>query len=125
MSGSMNDGATRPTRAIEGPDDPPRPPRERHPSRAHRVARRVHGCTAGTRRQRPRSFRSSRRRPGVTAHAARAPQIPPLLDVRVLEQLLAELSDDRGPARMSVVPATDAPAPPPGVPAPGGVTPPR
>ncbi|OUE24425.1 Hpt domain-containing protein [Clavibacter michiganensis] len=61
----------------------------------------------------------------MNAHAARAPQLPPLLDVRVLEQLLGELSDEHGPARPSVVPATDAPAPPPGVPAPGGVTPPR
>ena len=61
----------------------------------------------------------------MTAHAARAPQLPPLLDVRVLERLLGELSDEPGPARLSVVPATDAPAPPPGVPAPGGVTPPR
>jgi HPt (histidine-containing phosphotransfer) domain-containing protein len=61
----------------------------------------------------------------VSAHAARVPQLPPLLDVRVLEQLLAELSDVPGPVRLSVVPATDAPAPPPGVPAPGGVTPPR
>ncbi|MFT2690132.1 Hpt domain-containing protein [Clavibacter zhangzhiyongii] len=37
---------------------------------------RVDGCAAGTRRRPPRSFRSSRRRPGVNAHAARAPQIP-------------------------------------------------
>ncbi|CAQ00347.1 putative two-component system phosphotransfer protein [Clavibacter sepedonicus] len=86
---------------------------------------RVDGCAAGTRRRPPRSFGSSRRRPGVSAHAARVPQLPPLLDVRVLEQLLAELSDVPGPVRLSVVPATDAPAPPPGVPAPGGVTPPR
>jgi len=61
----------------------------------------------------------------VNAHAARAPQLPPLLDVRVLEQLLAELSDAPGPARLSVVPATDTPAPSPGVPAPGDVTPQR
>ncbi|MFT2752630.1 Hpt domain-containing protein [Clavibacter sp. Sh2088] len=61
----------------------------------------------------------------MTARAVPAPQVPPLLDVRVLEQLLVELSDEPGPARLSVVPATDAPAPPPGAPAPGGVTPPR
>jgi HPt (histidine-containing phosphotransfer) domain-containing protein len=61
----------------------------------------------------------------VTARAVPVPQVPPLLDVRVLEQLLVELSDEPGPARLSVVPATDAPAPPLGVPAPGGVTPPR
>ncbi|PPF90232.1 Hpt domain-containing protein, partial [Clavibacter michiganensis] len=107
MSGSSNDGATRPTRAIEGPDDPPRPPRERHPSRAHRVPGRIHGCAAGARRRPPRSFRSSRRRPGVSARTARVPQLPPLLDVRVLEQLLVELSDEPGPARLSVVGTTD------------------
>ena len=61
----------------------------------------------------------------MNAQVARAPQIPPLLDVRVLEQLLVELSDEPAPVRLSVVPATDAPAPPPGVPAPEGVTPPR
>ncbi|MDQ0744369.1 HPt (histidine-containing phosphotransfer) domain-containing protein [Clavibacter sp. B3I6] len=61
----------------------------------------------------------------MTARAAGDPQLPPLLDVRVLEQLLAELSDEPGPARPSVVPATDTPAPPLGVPAPGGVTPQR
>jgi HPt (histidine-containing phosphotransfer) domain-containing protein len=61
----------------------------------------------------------------VTARAVPVPQVPPLLDVRVLEQLLVELSDEPGPARLSVVPETDAPAPPPGAPAPGGVTPPR
>ncbi|MFT2691780.1 Hpt domain-containing protein [Clavibacter zhangzhiyongii] len=61
----------------------------------------------------------------MNAHAARAPQIPPLLDVRVLEQLLVELSDEPGPARLSVVPATDAPAPPSGAPAPGSESPPR
>ncbi|PPF63033.1 Hpt domain-containing protein, partial [Clavibacter michiganensis] len=92
---------------MEGPDDPPRPPRERHPSRAHRVPYGVHGCAAGTRRQPPRSFRSSRRRPGMNAQAARAPQIPPLLDVRVLEQLLVELSDEPAPVRLSVAGTTD------------------
>ena len=61
----------------------------------------------------------------MNAHAARVPQLPPLLDVRVLEQLLVELSDEPGPARLSVVPPTGIPAPPPGVPAPGRVTPPR
>ena len=61
----------------------------------------------------------------MNAHAARAPQLPPLLDVRVLEQLLVELSDAPGPARLSVVPPTDTPAPSPGVPAPGGVIPQR
>ncbi|KZC96311.1 two-component system phosphotransfer protein [Clavibacter tessellarius] len=126
MAGSCHGGPpTRPTRAIEGPDDPPRPPRERHPSRAHRVPYRVRGCADGTRRRPGRSFRSARRRPGVNAHAARAPQLPPLLDVRVLEQLLVELSDVPGPARLSVVPPTDTPAASPGVPAPGDVTPQR
>ncbi|WP_316311165.1 Hpt domain-containing protein [Clavibacter michiganensis] len=61
----------------------------------------------------------------MSARTARVPQLPPLLDVRVLEQLLVELSDEPAPARLSVVPTTGTPAPPPGVPAPGGVTPPR
>ncbi|WP_247650013.1 Hpt domain-containing protein [Clavibacter capsici] len=60
----------------------------------------------------------------MTARAVPVPQVPPLLDVRVLEQLLVELSDEPGPARLSVVPPTDAPDPSPGVPAPGDVTPP-
>jgi HPt (histidine-containing phosphotransfer) domain-containing protein len=59
----------------------------------------------------------------VSARVARSPQLPPLLDVRVLEQLLVELSDEPGPARLSAVPATDSSAPSPGVPAPEGVSP--
>ncbi|OUE15030.1 hypothetical protein CMMCA002_02610 [Clavibacter michiganensis subsp. michiganensis] len=52
----------------------------------------------------------------MSARTARVPQLPPLLDVRVLEQLLVELSDEPGPARLSVVPTTGTPAPPPAFP---------